>query len=125
MTDLETNSIRSRLPRLFTKQSSYSQELQAVIRSLRTNHPKADVALVEKAFSIAEQAHSSQLRKSGEPYISHPVAVAQILADLGIGATTIAAALLHDTVEDTPYSIEKLRSDLAKRSQCWSMASQS
>jgi GTP pyrophosphokinase len=85
-----------------------------VIRSLRTNHPKADVALVEKAFSIAEQAHSSQLRKSGEPYISHPVAVAQILADLGIGATTIAAALLHDTVEDTPYSIEKLRSDFGE-----------
>jgi GTP pyrophosphokinase len=114
MTDLEINSIRYRLPRLFTKQSSYSQELQAVIRSLRTNHPKADVALVEKAFSIAEQAHSSQLRKSGEPYISHPVAVAQILADLGIGATTIAAALLHDTVEDTPYSIEKLRSDFGE-----------
>ena len=114
MTDLETSSIRSRLPRLFTKQSSYSQELQAVIRSLRTNHPKADVALVEKAFSVAEQAHSSQLRKSGEPYISHPVAVAQILADLGIGATTIAAALLHDTVEDTPYSIEKLRSDFGE-----------
>jgi GTP pyrophosphokinase len=111
MTDLETNSIRSRLPRLFTRQNSYSQELQAVIRSLRANHPKADVALVEKAFSIAERAHSDQLRKSGEAYISHPVAVAQILADLGIGATTIAAALLHDTVEDTPYSIEKLRSD--------------
>jgi GTP pyrophosphokinase len=99
------------LPRLFSKQNSYSHELQAVIRSLRANHPKADVALVEKAFSIAEQAHSDQLRKSGEAYISHPVAVAQILADLGIGATTIAAALLHDTVEDTPYSIEKLRSD--------------
>ena len=111
MTDLETNSIRSRLPRLFTRQNSYSQELQAVIRSLRANHPKADVALVEKAFSIAERAHSDQLRKSGEAYISHPVAVAQILADLGIGATTIAAALLHDTVEDTPYSIDKLRSD--------------
>lgn len=85
-----------------------------MIRALRTNHPKADVALVEKAFSVAEQAHSSQLRKSGEPYISHPVAVAQILADLGIGATTIAAALLHDTVEDTPYSIEKLRSDFGE-----------
>jgi GTP pyrophosphokinase len=66
---------------------------------------------VEKAFVAAEKAHSEQLRKSGEPYISHPVAVAQILADLGIGATTIAAALLHDTVEDTPYSLEKLRSD--------------
>jgi GTP pyrophosphokinase len=111
MTDLDSSSIRSRLPRIFTKQSSYNQELQQVIRSLKANHPRADVALVEKAFVAAEKAHSEQLRKSGEPYISHPVAVSQILADLGIGATTIAAALLHDTVEDTPYSLEKLRSD--------------
>jgi GTP pyrophosphokinase len=111
MTDLDSSSIRSRLPRIFSKQPSYTQELQLVIKSLKTNHPKADVGLVEKAFVAAEKAHSEQLRKSGEPYISHPVAVAQILADLGIGATTIAAALLHDTVEDTPYSLEKLRSD--------------
>ena len=111
MTDLDSSSIRSRLPRIFSKQPSYNQELQKVIKSLKTNHPKADVGLVEKAFLAAEKAHSEQLRKSGEPYISHPVAVAQILADLGIGATTIAAALLHDTVEDTPYSLEKLRSD--------------
>ena len=111
MTDLDSSSIRSRLPRIFSKQHSYNQELQQVIRSLKSNHPKADVGLVERAFTAAERAHSDQLRKSGEPYISHPVAVAQILADLGIGATTIAAALLHDTVEDTPYSLEKLRAD--------------
>jgi GTP diphosphokinase / guanosine-3',5'-bis(diphosphate) 3'-diphosphatase len=111
MTDLDSGSIRSRLPRIFSKSPSYTQELQQVIKSLRTNHPKADVGLVERAFLAAEKAHSEQLRKSGEPYISHPVAVSQILADLGIGATTIAAALLHDTVEDTPYSLEKLRSD--------------
>ena len=111
MTDLDSSSIRSRLPRIFSKQPSYTQELQQVIKSLKANHPKADVALVERAFVAAEKAHAAQLRKSGEPYISHPVAVSQILADLGIGATTIAAALLHDTVEDTPYSLEKLRSD--------------
>ena len=111
MTDLDSSSIRSRLPRIFSKQHSYNQELQQVIKSLKSNHPKADVGLVERAFTAAERAHSDQLRKSGEPYISHPVAVAQILADLGIGATTIAAALLHDTVEDTPYSLEKLRAD--------------
>jgi GTP pyrophosphokinase len=111
MTDLDSSSIRSRLPRIFSKQHSYNQELQQVIKSLKSNHPKADVGLVERAFTAAERAHSDQLRKSGEPYISHPVAVAQILADLGIGATTIAAALLHDTVEDTLYSIEKLRAD--------------
>jgi len=111
MTDLDSSSIRSRLPRIFSKQASYTQELQQVIKSLKASHPKADVGLVERAFQAAEKAHSEQLRKSGEPYISHPVAVAQILADLGIGATTIAAALLHDTVEDTPYSLEKLRAD--------------
>jgi len=111
MTDLDSSSIRSRLPRIFSKQSSYTQELQQVIKSLKASHPKADVGLVERAFLAAEKAHSEQLRKSGEPYISHPVAVSQILADLGIGATTIAAALLHDTVEDTPYSLEKLRAD--------------
>ena len=111
MTDLDSSSIRSRLPRIFSKQPSYTQELQQVIKSLRVNHPKADFGLVERAFVAAERAHSSQLRKSGEPYISHPVAVSQILTDLGIGATTIAAALLHDTVEDTPYSLEKLRAD--------------
>ena len=111
MTDLDSSSIRSRLPRIFSKQASYTQELQQVIKSLKASHPKADVGLVERAFLAAEKAHSEQLRKSGEPYISHPVAVSQILADLGIGATTIAAALLHDTVEDTPYSLEKLRAD--------------
>jgi GTP diphosphokinase / guanosine-3',5'-bis(diphosphate) 3'-diphosphatase len=111
MTDVDSSSIRSRLPRIFSKQATYTQELQQVIKSLRANHPKADIGLVERAFTAAEAAHSQQLRKSGEPYISHPVAVAQILADLGIGATTIAAALLHDTVEDTPYSLEKLKSD--------------
>src|SRR5690606_13817743 len=55
--------------------------------------------------------HEGQVRKSGEPYITHPVAVAQILADLGLGPITIAAALLHDTVEDTDYSEEQLRTE--------------
>lgn len=114
MTDLDSGSIRSRLPRIFTRQNSYGQELQAVIKSLKISHPRADVSLVERAFQAAEKAHSEQLRKSGEPYISHPVAVSQILADLGIGATTIAAALLHDTVEDTPYSLEMVRADFGE-----------
>jgi GTP pyrophosphokinase len=81
---------------------------------VRVNHPKADTALIERAFAAADLAHTGQLRKSGEPYITHPLAVAQILADLGIGATTIAAALLHDTVEDTEYNLEMLRSDFGE-----------
>jgi GTP pyrophosphokinase len=82
-----------------------------VIKAVKANHPKADVSVIEKAFVAAERAHATQLRKSGEPYITHPLAVAQILADLGIGATTIAAALLHDTVEDTDYVLEMVRRD--------------
>ena len=111
MTDTTSNSLRSRLPRIFAKTGSYNSELQAVIRSVKLNHPKADVSVIEKSFVAAEKAHATQLRKSGEPYITHPLAVAQILADLGIGATTIAAALLHDTVEDTDYTLDFVRRD--------------
>lgn len=72
------------------------------------NKERADI---ERAYETAEKAHLGQNRKSGEEYISHPVAVAQILAELGMGSSTIIAALLHDTVEDTSYSIEQLRTD--------------
>ena len=72
---------------------------------------KAEVALLEKAFTTAETAHTGQLRKSGDPYITHPVAVAEILAELGLDIPTIAAALLHDTVEDTPYSLAEVKRD--------------
>ncbi|WP_431277380.1 RelA/SpoT family protein [Leifsonia poae] len=76
---------------------------------MRLHHPKVDLSLIERAYTVAERAHSGQKRRSGEPYITHPVAVAQILADLGIGVKTIAAALLHDTVEDTEYTLDELR----------------
>ena len=109
MTD-SSPTLRSRLPRIFTKESPfYNRELNDVMRIVRVNHPKADNLVIEKAFKRAEIAHEGQLRKSGEPYITHPVAVAKILADLGTGPSTIAAALLHDTVEDTDYSLEQLR----------------
>ena len=66
---------------------------------------------IVRAFTIAEKAHAGQSRKSGDPYITHPVAVAEILSELGMNTQTIVAALLHDTVEDTPYSLEQLRKD--------------
>ncbi len=72
---------------------------------------KADLERLELAFEKAEKAHAGQLRKSGDPYITHPVAVAGILIDLGLDSATICAALLHDTVEDTDYSLNELRSD--------------
>jgi len=70
-----------------------------------------DRDLITRAFDVASEAHRGQSRKSGEPYITHPVAVAEILSELGMNPPTIAAALLHDTVEDTPYSLEQLRVD--------------
>jgi GTP diphosphokinase / guanosine-3',5'-bis(diphosphate) 3'-diphosphatase len=114
MTELGTSSLRSRLPRIFAKPGAYNSELQVVIRAVKSNHPKSDTSVIEKAFVAAEKAHATQFRKSGEPYITHPLAVAKILADLGIGATTIAAALLHDTVEDTDYTLDFVKRDFGQ-----------
>src|SRR5690606_24757774 len=88
-----------------------SPAIEPVVRAVRANHPRAETALIERAYVVAEQAHRGQLRKSGDPYITHPVAVATILADLGMTPPTLAAALLHDTVEDTDYALETLRAD--------------
>ncbi|NCX16629.1 MAG: bifunctional (p)ppGpp synthetase/guanosine-3',5'-bis(diphosphate) 3'-pyrophosphohydrolase [Actinobacteria bacterium] len=81
---------------------------------LREQNPKSDLLVLERAFEKASAAHDGQLRKSGDPYITHPVAVAEILADLGLDANTLAAALLHDTVEDTNYSNQELRKDFGE-----------
>ncbi len=83
--------------------------LTPVAERVREANPGADLSVIELAFKRAEIAHEGQSRKSGAPYITHPVAVAEILADLGLDPNTIAAALLHDTVEDTEYSNELLR----------------
>lgn len=101
---------RALLPRIFSRAQPVGG-VERLIRTVRTQHPKADISVIERAYQAAAQAHSGQLRQSGEPYITHPVAVAQILADLGIGPVTLAAALLHDTVEDTEYTLDLLKAD--------------
>ncbi len=105
------SALKSGFNRLFSRSTAYSAEVADLVKVVKTNHPKADLSIIERAFAAADQAHTGQLRKSGEPYITHPLAVARILADLGIGPTTIAAALLHDTVEDTAYNLEMLTAD--------------
>ncbi len=105
-----TGSLRTLLPRIFSKAQPVGA-VDRLIKTARMHHPKADVSIIERAYVTAERAHRGQKRRSGEPYITHPVAVAQILADLGIGPKTLAAALLHDTVEDTEYSLDLLRRD--------------
>jgi guanosine-3',5'-bis(diphosphate) 3'-pyrophosphohydrolase len=109
-TTSSTASLRRLVPRLFSR-AQPAGAVEQLIRTARLHHPKADMSLIERAYAVAERAHDGQKRKSGEPYITHPVAVAQILADLGIGPKTLAAALLHDTVEDTEYTLDMLRHD--------------
>lgn len=77
----------------------------------RRFHPRADLALLNRAYTTAEKLHEGVKRKSGEPYITHPLAVATIAAEIGMDTTTVVAALLHDTVEDTDYSLEELSRD--------------
>jgi GTP pyrophosphokinase len=93
------------------RQQSVSPVLEPLLRTVRTTYPKADLSVVEKAFERAERAHDGQRRRSGDPYITHPVAVATILAELGMTPLVVAAALLHDTVEDTDYTLAMLRAD--------------
>lgn len=107
----QTRALRRLVPRIFTRAAAEESELAPLLRELRRRDPKADTALVIRAYQVARRCHEGQFRKSGEPYITHPIAVSHILAELGVGAITVAAALLHDTVEDTEYSLDELRAD--------------
>ena len=91
--------------------SSPDDELAPVLQSFRRRHPKASTALMTKAFETARTAHSQQTRKSGEGYINHPLAVAKIVADIGLDETTVIAALLHDAVEDTEITVADVERD--------------
>ena len=85
--------------------------LEPILKMCEYHHPDEDMSILERAYERAVKQHSSQRRKSGEPYIIHPLAVAQILADLGMGPLVVAAGLLHDTVEDTDYTLDQCRAE--------------
>jgi guanosine-3',5'-bis(diphosphate) 3'-pyrophosphohydrolase len=110
----QVGRLRGRLARITTGGRASYPELEPLFRTLRHYHPRADTALITRAYETARLLHAEQRRRSGEPYITHPLAVATILADLGMTSATLAAALLHDTVEDTAYSIDQLRSDFGE-----------
>ena len=103
--------VRARLARFANQRSSSNPVLEPLIKTVRSTHPKADLRVVERAYDTAERFHEGQKRRSGDPYITHPLAVATILAELGMTPPTLCAALLHDTVEDTPYTLTQLRQD--------------
>ncbi len=108
-----TRRVRARIARKMTPQrvAAVAPVLEPLASVHRTMHPKADLALLQRAYDVAEEKHAGQKRKSGDPYITHPLAVATILAELGMDTTTLVAALLHDTVEDTEYSLPRLAAD--------------
>ncbi|MGH8827818.1 MAG: RelA/SpoT family protein, partial [Jiangellaceae bacterium] len=99
----------ARLARLTSQRQQSDPALEPLFRAIKASHPKADLGVIEKAYRVASRAHTGQKRKSGDPYITHPLAVATILAELGMTPPTLAAALLHDTVEDTDYDLAQLR----------------
>ena len=106
-----TRRVRARFARLGVQRPGTNPVLEPLLRTLRQTHDKVDATLIERAYAVAERAHEGQLRKSGDPYITHPLAVATILAELGMTEVTLAAALLHDTVEDTTYTMAALTVD--------------
>ncbi|MDD7637485.1 MAG: bifunctional (p)ppGpp synthetase/guanosine-3',5'-bis(diphosphate) 3'-pyrophosphohydrolase [Clostridiales bacterium] len=87
---------------------------EELIASVRKYHPSADISLIEKAYHIAEKAHEGQVRKSGEPYIIHPLCVAIILADLELDKETIVAGLLHDVLEDTIMTEQEIAEEFSE-----------
>ncbi|MFF1479692.1 RelA/SpoT family protein [Streptomyces sp. NPDC058301] len=85
-----------------------------VAEAHRAHHPDADLAVLRRAYVLAETSHRGQFRKSGEPYITHPLAVTLILAELGAETTTLTASLLHDTVEDTEVTLDQVRAEFGE-----------
>ncbi|MFD5698802.1 RelA/SpoT family protein [Streptomyces lasiicapitis] len=110
-----SNRVRARLARLGVQRSNpYNPVLEPLLRIVRSNDAKIETATlrqIERAYQVAERWHRGQKRKSGDPYITHPLAVTTILAELGMDPATLMAGLLHDTVEDTEYGLDTLRRD--------------
>lgn len=106
--------VRSGLAWFGSRSRDIDPAIEPLIRAVKAHHPRADTSTIEKAYRVAELHHRGQSRKSGEPYITHPVAVATILAELGMTPPTLVAALLHDTVEDTDYTVEELTAEFGE-----------
>nr|WP_239341405.1 bifunctional (p)ppGpp synthetase/guanosine-3',5'-bis(diphosphate) 3'-pyrophosphohydrolase [Frankia sp. CiP3] len=103
--------VRGRFPRLASHRATSPSLLDPVLRGLLANHPRADVGPVQRAFETAAGVHAGQVRLSGHPYVTHPIAVASILADLGMDTPTLCAALLHGTVGEAHMTLDRIRDE--------------
>lgn len=116
---LATNSIRPQpatnrralLRKIAGLRAPAPKELEQLLKTVKSFHAKADLELVIRAYEVAKVAHEGQFRRSGEPYITHPLAVATILAELGMPPASLAAAMLHDAAEDTDYGLAEIEAD--------------
>jgi len=106
--------VRTRLARIGRSTTTTNPVLDPLFSIVRTTHPSADLSIIERAYAVAERCHADQRRRSGDAYITHPLAVATILAELGMTPPTLCAALLHDTVEDTSYTMAQLTGDFGE-----------
>ncbi len=102
------------MPSFVTTEEAAAATLDDVIEAFTAHYPEGDIELLRRAHDTAAEAHEGQVRKTGDPYITHPVAVAHMLAQYGLDADTIAAAFLHDTVEDTPLTLAQVEKDFGK-----------
>ena len=89
--------------------------LEDIVERIQSYHPDADVDLLRRAYIFSAKAHQGQTRLSGESYLIHPIEVAAILASLKLDAATVAAGLLHDTIEDTTSTLEEIKSHVRRR----------
>ena len=103
------DAVKTVLPR--RHKAPVDSTLRPLLDAFHERHPRADTTLIEHAYDVAREAHNDQVRRSGDPYIAHPLGVAVILADLGLDDVTLAGALLHDAVEDTSVTIDDLVAD--------------
>ena len=90
------------------------QATQELIKKIQAYDPEVDIALIEKAYSFAAHAHGTQMRASGEPYITHPLEIAEMLTEYKLGETSIITALLHDTVEDTSVTLDDVKKEFGE-----------
>src|SRR5690625_1503439 len=107
-------TVMARLGRLGRPSATGHAALEPLYQAVRATHSRIDLSAVDRAYEVARRAHEGQMRRSGDPYITHPVSVATILAELGMQPAVLIAALLHDTVEDTDYTLEELTKEFGE-----------
>ncbi|MDQ4059174.1 MAG: bifunctional (p)ppGpp synthetase/guanosine-3',5'-bis(diphosphate) 3'-pyrophosphohydrolase [Actinomycetota bacterium] len=111
-TEAQARGVKAVLKKVRPARQPLDPALDSLLKEVRKRRPKADLKMIERAYATAEECHRGQLRKSGDPFITHPLGVASIVAQLGLDETSITAALLHDAVEDTELTLVEVEKSM-------------